>query len=355
MVGASEPGRARPPAFGISWVVEDIARYGDLVRRCEDAGFSLLGVPDTQAGVYREMVAAMTIAAQATENLAIASMVTNPLSRTVAVAAAAFATLAELAPGRIAMGIGVGDSGVLKQGLRPARQDDLLRFMTEFRQWLNDATDVDLSTAAVAGGARYVGGLPWARGSVPILVAAEGPRRMAFAGRYGDGALLAGDNDPAGIGRVNAALAQARAERPDPAGEFSVWRLMRVCIADSREEALRTTAPAIAAAAHHAYRYGTQWQQIPDRLVPALDELKRSYVVGVHNLFGQHNPNGALLTSLGLTEELAPRFSIAGTAPECAEQLRTLAENGADRIVVRPITRDPWHFLKQWDDVRELL
>ena len=62
--------------------------------RCEEAGFDFIGVPDTQASIYRDLSVAMTAAVLNTRRAQIASMVTNPVTRHPAVTANAFARLA---------------------------------------------------------------------------------------------------------------------------------------------------------------------------------------------------------------------------------------------------------------------
>lgn len=40
--------------FGMGWVPDDLTTYGELVRQTEAIGVDRIGVPDTEASVYRE-------------------------------------------------------------------------------------------------------------------------------------------------------------------------------------------------------------------------------------------------------------------------------------------------------------
>jgi 5,10-methylenetetrahydromethanopterin reductase len=84
------------------------------------AGVSVLALPDSPAFI-RELYVTAAMAATHTERTTIMTGVTNPVSRDPSVTAAALFTLDELAPGRISLGIGTGDSALWGVGKRPAK------------------------------------------------------------------------------------------------------------------------------------------------------------------------------------------------------------------------------------------
>ena len=49
--------------YGITWVDEGLLDYAKLIRASEEAGFDLIGVPDTTAATYSDGYVAMTLAA----------------------------------------------------------------------------------------------------------------------------------------------------------------------------------------------------------------------------------------------------------------------------------------------------
>ena len=89
-------------------------------RLLDDAGVHVIGLPDSPA-LVRELYVVSAMCAASTSQATIMTCVTNPLSRDPAVTASALLTLEELAPGRISMGIGTGDSAMWGVGVRPAR------------------------------------------------------------------------------------------------------------------------------------------------------------------------------------------------------------------------------------------
>ncbi|MCH2411275.1 LLM class flavin-dependent oxidoreductase, partial [Myxococcota bacterium] len=69
------------------------------IRRLEALGFDSIAMPDSQS-LWPEMYIQLSVAALATERVALWPAVTNPLTRHPAVAASAIATVEQLAPGR---------------------------------------------------------------------------------------------------------------------------------------------------------------------------------------------------------------------------------------------------------------
>ena len=99
----------------IAWGVwfeptQPVARLVELARLSEDLGATACFVADE--GTERDVYIALTAIALATK-MTVAPAITNPFSRHPVTTAAAIATLAELAPGRVIHGIGVGGSRVL--------------------------------------------------------------------------------------------------------------------------------------------------------------------------------------------------------------------------------------------------
>src|SRR5262245_1378252 len=105
--------------FGIVFLPESLAEFGALCRGAEDSGFDLLGVADSQS-VFRELYVALTLAARETSRIRLGPLVTNPLTRHLAVTASAISSVDELAGGRAILGLGSGDSAIYTIGAPPA-------------------------------------------------------------------------------------------------------------------------------------------------------------------------------------------------------------------------------------------
>jgi 5,10-methylenetetrahydromethanopterin reductase len=160
----------------------------DFARRAELAGFDAVWIPDSQF-LWRDVWATAALVADRTERVGIGTAVTNFETRHVAVTASAVASLAELAPGRLRVAVGTGDSAVKTLGLRPTR----LRRMREQIALLRRLAAGE--EASWEGHGRRYGGRPMRirharEGELPVLMAASGPRALALAGEVADGVII---------------------------------------------------------------------------------------------------------------------------------------------------------------------
>ena len=157
---------------------QPVARLVDLARLGESLGAQACFVADE--GTERDVYVALTAIVQAT-GLKVAPAITNPFSRHPVTTAAAIATLAELAPGRVMHGLGVGGSRVLQPlGMDPARPYTALRETFELNRRL------------LAGETVGEASLPWFRPDepLPMAVAGRGPRVQRLAAEHSDCIIL---------------------------------------------------------------------------------------------------------------------------------------------------------------------
>lgn len=153
------------------------------VARAERYGFDVAWVADSQL-LWRDVFTVLGLAAVRTERIALATAVTNVATRHATVVASGVNTVAELAPGRVLLGLGTGDSAVKPIGMQPTRRAELREAIATVR-------------ALLAGESREYGPrevrLKDAAGAVPVHVAASGPKTLALAGETADGVVtLAG-------------------------------------------------------------------------------------------------------------------------------------------------------------------
>jgi TAT-translocated FGD2 family F420-dependent dehydrogenase len=200
------------------------AQLVEFAAAAEQAGFSHLWASDhLQPWQHNEGHAAfpwltLGLVSQRTRTVVFGTGVTCPIYRHHPTEVAqAFATLTELAPGRVFLGVGTGEAlnelaGTGQFGRYAERHDRLIEAITLIRQlW---------SGQRVSFRGRYfqteqlqLYDLPTS--PPPIYVAAGGPKSATLAGQYGDGWITTGATvDP----RLRAAFAQGtRAGGKDPA------------------------------------------------------------------------------------------------------------------------------------------
>src|SRR5919198_6099237 len=125
--------------LGAQFLCEDFDEYVASVVKAEEAGYAFAWLVDSQI-LWRDVYVYLTHGLHATERITFGTAVTNPVTRHVTVTASFFATLAKLHPGRVALGIGRGDSAVRTMGLPPARTAQLGEYVTTLRELMAGRT-----------------------------------------------------------------------------------------------------------------------------------------------------------------------------------------------------------------------
>ena len=165
----------------------DAREVADCVERAEEAGFDIAWLPDSQF-IWRDVWATMAVAATRTSRIRLGTCVTNVETRHASVTAAAAATLAELAPGRVILGVGTGDSSIKTLGLRPTRLARMREQLAVLRSLL--------SGEAVAFDGRSMRLETVPEEAPPIYLAASAPGALSLAGELCDGVILVSGTRP---------------------------------------------------------------------------------------------------------------------------------------------------------------
>jgi 5,10-methylenetetrahydromethanopterin reductase len=193
------------PRFGLNrFDGRSVAAFTADVRRAETLGWDAALIPDSQLR-RRDTYVMLAAAAQATRRMTLGTLLANPVNRHPSVTASSIATIDELAPGRVLLGWGIGDTAVRLAGLRPARVKEL-EDSTRLMRALLDGESVEVGAARPAR-------LPHHR-PVPIWIAAGGPRTLRMAGGVADGVFIRVGTHPANlktsIDNIRAGAAEAR-------------------------------------------------------------------------------------------------------------------------------------------------
>lgn len=300
--------------------VDEIA---DLVRHAEDLGFDGAWIADSQS-IFRDCYSALTLAADRTSRIVLATGVTNPVTRHPAVLAGALATLQEQSGGRAVCGIGVGESAVRTIGRAPARLAGLEEATRALR-------------GLVSGEAVWWEGvelrLTWASAPVPIWFASTGPRSLRLAGRLADGVLFQVGADPSLISYALRAIAAGVEEAGRDVRDVGRFVRLACSVAHDREWARQEIRGYVAAAA------GTVYGSVPHDSVPAalLEDLRR--MKERYDYF-EHASATARHEEL-ITDRIIDAISISGTPEDAVPRFRDLVDLGVDGFVVPITTSDP--------------
>jgi 5,10-methylenetetrahydromethanopterin reductase len=197
-----------------------------LAQRAEELGFGGVWIADSQS-TFREAFTLLGACAMVTERVRLTTGVTNPVTRRAPVLASAFATLDELAPGRVVVAIGKGDTSVRTIGLQPPR-------LAEF-----EASVVELR-GLLAGGD---GAFQWGPHPLPIYLTASGPKALRLAGRIGDGVLFQVGADPRLIDYALREIAAGAQEAGRSLDDLDLCARVACAVGDDRDAALVALGP----------------------------------------------------------------------------------------------------------------
>lgn len=324
--------------YGVLIGPPDPAAMAGLARASEAAGFDILALADSQS-LFRELYVSMAVAAGATERIRLVPGVSNVVTRHLAVSASAIASLDELSGGRVALGIGTGDSALYNLGERPVSVTGMEEAVAALRGLFEGRT-VSYRDRDV-----HVG---WSRRRVPIYLAAEGPRMLHLAGQVADGVIVGSGLLPELIADARARLAGGAASAGRKIEDLDVWFFAKANLGEDGDAALDGIKMALAASANHAFRFSRADKGLPAQLVPAVERLQREYVPSQHEQVGPTR-NAELPDELGLTDYLTDRFAVVGTAKKVVSRLQDLAAVGAPQVLLTALTPDPAGFLTTWE------
>jgi 5,10-methylenetetrahydromethanopterin reductase len=322
----------RIPRFGLNrFDARSVDAFAGDVRRAEALGWDAALQPDSQLR-RRDTYVLLAAAARATERMVLGPLLANPINRHPTVTASSIATIDELAPGRVILGWGVGDTAVRLAGLKPARVAEL-EASTRLMRALLDGEAVDVGAARPAR-------LPHHR-RVPIWIAAGGPRTLRMAGRVADGVFIRVGTHPSNIA---ASIEQIRAGAVeagrDPAG-VRFGAVFHTVLVDEPERAL-TMAKSMAAG---YYEYSPRLFDPPGLRWNGPDPETLKHERGVWPDF-HHAPDldmsGRVVDFL--PTDAADAFSFRGGPGDIVKQLVAVlssAPSTFDYVVLHPIPNPP--------------
>ena len=157
------------------------SRVIDLTRQAEKLGFTYGYTFDSHI-LWQEPFVIYSAMLAATQTMTIGPMVTNPGTRDWTVIASMFATLNDMYGERTICGIGRGDSAMRVIGHPPCNLTTLEESMRVIKE-LAEGREVDYNGTSQS--------LPWrTTGTLPIWMAAYGPKALDLCGRKADGFVL---------------------------------------------------------------------------------------------------------------------------------------------------------------------
>jgi 5,10-methylenetetrahydromethanopterin reductase len=315
------------PTFGLRIPpCRPASEVADCVRRAEEAGFDVAWIPDSQF-LWRDVWATLALSAAATQSIRLGTCVTNFETRHPSVTAAAAGTLGELAPGRVILGVGTGDSSIKTLGLRPTR-------LASMREQI-EATRALLHGEAVDFGGRAMRIEAVPSEPVPIYLAANAPKALALAGELCEGVITVAGIRPDAIGGVLERVAEGAARADRSLAGLDVCAGVICHVTDDPGEAARIVRPYVVAMAQ------TGGQAVLRELGIEIDPP--AVVGGIYPDLSHAKDWDAASTACEewVSDEQALRFADAycliGPVDHCADALERAAAAGATSFYIRHI------------------
>ena len=282
-------------------------------QKAERLGFDELWI--VEDCFFRGGIAQAAVALASTTRIHIGVGILPAAARNPAFATLEIATLAELFPGRLTVGIGHGMPVWMRQvGAMPASPLTMLEeSVTAIRALLAGET-VTVSGRYVSLDEVTLASPP--RIAPPILTGVRGPRSLALSGRSADGTILAEPVTPEYLAASRAHIAAA--------GEHRIVAYNVAAIDDD------------VAVARQAARVGLEWIGDPDwapHIVPLPFAAE----------FAQLRANSSSRTEFAqrMPDEWVDALSLAGTPSRVRARIVELQEAGAHSVVLVPTAADP--------------
>ncbi len=319
----------------------------DYVVRAEALGYSHAWLADSQM-IWSDCYAALALAADRTSTINLGTGVAITGTRPAAVNAAGIATINAIAPGRTFFGVGAGNTAMRIMGLPPHRLAQFEEYLKELRPLLRGEEAMmahkgqEIPIKHVMPDKGFVN----FEDEIPLYVSGFGPKSLALAGRFGDGAVLAMPKSPAIMENVWAMI-EAGAPADFNRSDFYTTALVAMIVRETDEavdsERIRHECGAMVMASFH-YAYD-QWRnfghQPPNSLADHWDDYTALLSTFPEDRIHQRIHLGHNCWVIPEEEQFVNADTIQatcmiGTQEELIDQVRDLDEAGLDQIMNLP-------------------
>lgn len=309
-------------------------------QRAEAAGWAGMCVVDSQ-NLAPDSYVALTLAATGTSTLGLGTGVTNSVTRHPAVTASAAMAVQKVSGGRMALGIGRGDSALAHVGRSPAGLAGFSRYVEVLQDYLrgrpvaferipmDDTQARPVADLELADHPAY-SRIRWAdpdMPKVPLEIAATGPRVIALAGRVADRVLFTLGAVPERL-RWGIDLARrARAEAGLDADSLAIGSYVNLVCHRDRAVARELVRGGLTTFARFSVMHGEVAGPVDESSRRVLDKLHDGYDMRAHT-------RADSVQATLMEDAFVDAFAIAGPPDYCLERLAELKAMGIDKVIV---------------------
>jgi len=303
--------------FGIEFVPRE--PYWKIIFysiQAERGGFSNLWITDHFNN--RNVYVTLTAAAIYTNKMTIGPGVTNPYMVNPVFTAQAIASLNELAPGRVVLGIGAGDKTTLESvGVEMQKPLTAVQEAVDiFRKITSGESVAYQGEVFKTAGAKF---LFKPKGGIPVYVGAQGPKMLELAGRIGDGVLINACH-PRDVEYAVNCVKEGVRHAGKRLEDVDVAAYTAFSVHEDLKKAVKAAVPVVSfivagSPAMLLERHGID--------VGKAGEIREALKA---NDWGR--------AFAGVTSEMIEAFSVCGTPDTCIERISQLLKSGISQFVV---------------------
>lgn len=349
--------------FGIC-VMANIDEIG-FFSHAENLGYNSVWVTDSQM-LFSDCYAVMALALSQTKSLHIGPGTAITGTRIPSVQVAAMGTLNRLAPGRVHLGIGTGNTAMRSMGFKPMRIRDYEAYLKALSGLLRgEVVDYELNGVVrpikmLMHEYKYMNLEP----KIPLYVSGFGPRAMGLAGAYGDGLVFAipprGVAVPQAMAHVRQGAARVGRDLEASGGVgFRNCALTNIVLLDRKEavdseRVVKMIGPNVMASFYYFYDevrekgieppefLAHRWEQYC-ALVEQTPEAHRHFRTHEYHYTYLHPGEAELID-----EALIRATCLVGTAEELVEQIRELESQGLQELMFATGVDEKWPFAERF-------
>ena len=304
-----------------------------LARKAEALGYESLWVTETR--LARDAISVLGAMAATTTRIRLGTGIVNTWTRGPALMAVTFATLDNLAPGRMSVGLGAyWDPLAWKQGIERSKP------LTQMREYIG----VLRRLFALEDGVSFEGECVKVRDltldlghgdarippDVKIFIGATGPKMMELTGEIADGVLINGILPPAYTRSSLEHMAAGAARAGRSLDQVAKLQLVNISMDADAEKAR-----------FDAKRLVTQYLGQQPHFAKAL-AYPEDRLTEIKSVMGGWPPRpGGIEAAMELVEDALVDDLIAHGTPEaCLESARRWLDEGLDELVLIPLSRN---------------
>jgi len=347
--------------FGISFP-SYIRAYEDA-RMAEDYGFSHAWFYDSQM-CYSDVYATMALCAHHTRSIKLGTFVSILGNRIAPVTAHSIATINELAPGRVILGVGTGFTGRNVMGMPPVPMKTMREHIGNIRELLQGRETL-YREGDRARHIRFLHpdhGYINVRDEIPIHLASNGPKALQMVGELGDGWITIG-LDPAMISAGVARIKQSALDAGRDLAQLYCSNLTSACVLRRGESitsprVIRQIGPMAILLLH------TNWDPVDMKVGPFappvvaaaarryFDEHIMQMKTPLDRRFQEMHLGHLVFMRPGeeafLTPELIKTATLTGTGPEIIDRIRALEAAGVTNIALNVCGTDARAMIREF-------